>query len=71
MSLHGELIDSILRLPGSFEAVATNDPVAAALLAAGVVLFGLATGAGAYLVLGAVLQWLTPESSSPTYRPAR
>lgn len=60
-SLLGDLIDSVVSMPGEFATVATNDPLAAVLLALGTVLIAFSMGVFGYLTLGALVDLLTPD----------
>lgn len=67
----GELVQSVTELPSAFRAVTQTDPLAVALFALGSVGFAIIGLLAAYMVVGAVLQWVTPGSSTPTWRPTR
>jgi hypothetical protein len=56
----GDLVASVLELPGAFGAVAANDPLSAVLLVVGLVFLGLSSGTIGYLALGAVVDLVTP-----------
>lgn len=58
-----QLLDSALALPGRFEAVAANDPVAAVLLAVGGLLTLATVAAFGYLSLRGVIAGLVPTTS--------
>lgn len=64
-----ELLDSVLRLPGEFAAVAAHDPLSALLMAIGTVLVGATVGFGGYLVAGSVVEWLTPTGGGAPEQP--
>ena len=71
MSILSDLQDSAQNLPGEFADVAAQGPVESALLAMGAFLvFAPMIGFG-YLVLGAVLELLRPDSSAVQNPPGR
>lgn len=57
-----QLLESVVRLPGEFAAVALHDPLSALLLAVGAILVGLSVGYFGLLVLGAVAELFSPTS---------
>jgi len=62
-SLLAELIESIVRMPGEFQSVATNDPISAVLMALGSLLVFVSLGVFGYLTLGAAVDLITPDVS--------
>jgi hypothetical protein len=56
----GELVGSIVELPGAFGEVAANDPIAAVLLLVGLAFLGLASAVMGYLTLGAAVEFVSP-----------
>lgn len=62
-SLLGELINSIVSIPGEFATVAGNDPIGAILMAVGGVLMLVTMGVFGYLSLGAAVDLITPDLS--------
>lgn len=71
MSVHNRLIRSVLGLPDAFVRVLETDPISIALFVLGSLLFAFLGLLAAYFVLGAMLQWVTPSATTPTWRPAR
>lgn len=67
----GELLDSIVEMPGRFLDVALHDPLAALMLVMGVILVTVSVGAFGLLVAGSVVELLTPSPSSPPQQPER
>jgi len=69
MGFFTELLDSLLRMPMEFGAVATSDPISAVLLAVGGLLTLASAGVFGYLALRGVLAALVPPGSHVTHRP--
>jgi hypothetical protein len=57
-----ELIDGIFELPGLFADIATHDPISAILILVGAIVLAASFGFFGILVLGAVVEFLTPDS---------
>ncbi|MFB6298372.1 MAG: hypothetical protein ABEH56_07620 [Salinirussus sp.] len=70
MNLLVELIDSIVRMPGEFAAVASHDPLSALLMLVGTALVALPTAYLGYLVAGAAVDFVTADAAEPR-RPVR
>jgi hypothetical protein len=66
-----QLLDSVLRLPGEFAAVALHDPLSALLMGFGAVFVLASVGYFGFLVLGAVANLLTPSPGGPPQQPGR
>lgn len=62
MSVVSDLVDSFREAPGLFADVATHDPISAILVAMGGLIIAASVGAFGILVLGAVVDLLTPGS---------
>jgi hypothetical protein len=60
-----QLLDSVVRLPGEFAAVALHDPLSAVLLAFGALFVLVSAGYFGLLVLGAVAELFTPSPGGP------
>lgn len=71
MSLLTDLIDSLLAMPGEFAAIAGHDPLAALMLAVGAVLVTVSVGYFGLLVLGSLLNLVTPSGGGRSYPPVR
>jgi hypothetical protein len=69
MSFFTELLDSLLRMPVEFGAVAASDPISAVLLAVGGLLTLASVGVFGYLSARGVLAALLPPASYVTHRP--
>lgn len=67
----GQLLESIVRLPGEFAAVAMHDPLSALLMAVGAIFVALPVGYVGLLVLGAVAELLSPSSGGQPQQPGR
>ncbi len=63
-SLLGELIDSIVSMPGEFLDVVTVDPLSALLVLVGGLLIGVSVAVMGYLTLGAAVDLITPDVGS-------
>lgn len=70
MSLHAELIRSVIEAPAAFADVVTQSPEAAVLFAIGALLVGVSMGALGWLVLGAAVESVTPPPDGRTHRPS-
>jgi hypothetical protein len=57
-----QLLDSVLRLPGEFAAVALHDPLSALLMAFGTLFVLVSVGYFGLLVLGALAELFNPTS---------
>lgn len=62
-----ELIDSITDAPELFADIVTHDPISAIMVAFGGAFIALSIGFFAILVLGAVVDLVTPDKSSATH----
>lgn len=69
MSILTRLVQSVLEFPGLIADVAAQGPVQAILVLFGGLFIGLAGVALGWLVLGALVDIVTPPRGSPTYRP--
>jgi hypothetical protein len=67
MSVLSELIQSIIDMPGEFADVALQGPVEAILVLSGAILVGLPLLLFTYLVLGAAVELVLPESFGASY----
>lgn len=67
MSVLSELIQSIIDMPGEFADVALQGPVEAILVLSGAILVGLPLALFTYLVLGAAVDLVLPESFGASY----
>jgi hypothetical protein len=67
MSLHTDLIDSIIEMPGEFADVATQGPVEGILVLFGVLFIAPSVLYFGYLVAGAVVDLVIPESFGETH----
>jgi len=67
MSIHTDLIDSIRDMPGEFADVAVQGPVEAVLLLFGVLFIVVPSAIFGYLVLGAGVDILIPDSPGTTH----
>ncbi|MEF8821460.1 MAG: hypothetical protein V5A52_04220 [Halovenus sp.] len=67
MSVLSELIQSIIDMPGEFADVALQGPVEAILVLSGAILVGLPLVLFTYLLLGAAVDLVTPESFGASY----
>ncbi|WP_226011878.1 hypothetical protein [Halomicrobium salinisoli] len=63
-SLLGELIESIVQMPGRFVSIATSDPLSALLILIGGALIGVSVAVMGYLTLGAAVDLITPDVGS-------
>jgi energy-converting hydrogenase Eha subunit C len=61
-----ELVQSIVEMPGAFEKVLTNDPLAAVLVLVGSGVMAVTFGALGYLTLGAVADLFTGDRVGPS-----
>jgi len=71
MSLHTELIQSVLDMPGEFAAVATHDPLSALLVAIGGLLVLVSAGYFGILTLGAAVNLVTGGPDAEPREPTR
>lgn len=62
-----DIVESFQELPGLFADVATVDPISAVLVLMGAILVGVSMGAFGLLVLGAAVEFVTPDSSATTH----
>lgn len=62
MSTLSELVDSIIQMPAEFADVALQGPIEATLVLIGALLVGLPTAFFGYLVAGAAVDTVLPES---------
>lgn len=67
MSTLSRLIDSVIQAPGEFVDVATQGPAEGLLVLFGALFIGLPLGFFAILVLGALVDLVTPESFGATH----
>ena len=56
-----QLLGSIGKMPWRFLDVVTHDPISAVLVGIGALVMTLTLGAGAYLTLGVVVDFVTPS----------
>ena len=66
-----QLLDSVVRLPGEFAAVALHDPLSAILLTVGALLVFVSAGYFGLLVLGALAELLSPSPGGQPRQPGR
>lgn len=71
MSLIGRLIQSALEMPSTFTEIALQDPLTAILVAVGSLLFGVVGLLSLYVVVGVLVQVVTPTETGQTRRPVR
>jgi hypothetical protein len=64
MSLLTDFVDSIVKTPGKFADVAAQGPLEALLVLMGAVLVLVPLGFFGLLVFGAVVEFVTPDSSA-------
>ena len=62
-----EFVESVTEMPGLFADVASVDPIAALLLAVGSLLVGLSMGVFGVLVLGAAVEFVTPDRTAKSH----
>lgn len=67
MSLLSDLIDSIVEMPGEFADVAAQGPVEGVLVLFGALFVTLPVLYFAYLVVGVLVELITPESFGETH----
>jgi len=67
MSVLSELVQSIIDMPGEFADVALQGPVEAMLVLSGAILVGLPLVLFTYLLLGAAVELVLPESFGTSY----
>jgi hypothetical protein len=67
----GQLLESIVRLPGEFAAVAMHDPLSALLMAIGAIFVALPVGYVGLLVLGAIAELFSPASGGQPQQPGQ
>jgi hypothetical protein len=70
MNILTELIDSVLRMPGEFAAIATSDPLSAVLIAIGGLLTGVSVLVFGYLAVGGLASLFVSDEAEPR-QPAR
>lgn len=69
MSLHAELVRSVLDAPATFAEVATRSPETAVLFAVGALLVAATVATMAWLLAGAAVDLVTPPPEGRTHRP--
>jgi len=67
MSVLSELIQSVIDMPGEFADVALQGPVEAILVLSGAILVGLPLALFTYLLVGAAVELVLPESFGASY----
>ena len=67
MSLLSDLIQSIIDMPGEFADIALQGPVEALLVLTGAVLVGAPLALFTYLLVGAAVELVLPESFGASY----
>jgi hypothetical protein len=63
----GELVQSILDMPGKFADVAAHDPISAVLVGMGALLVSLSLGVFSLLTAGVVLDLIRPDRPRESY----
>ncbi|MFW6434760.1 MAG: hypothetical protein ACOCY1_00110 [Halovenus sp.] len=67
MSVLSELVQSVIDMPGEFADVALQGPVEAILVLSGAILVGLPLLLFTYLLVGAAVELVLPESFGASY----
>jgi hypothetical protein len=62
-----EFVDSLVEMPGQFADVAAHDPISAVLVAMGAVLVTAPLGLFGVLTLGAVVEFIVPDSTESSH----
>lgn len=71
MSTVSRLVESVLEMPVRFADIAAHDPLSAVLLVIGALLVGVSSAVFGFLVVGAGVDLVTPDSGGRTYPPDR